>query len=217
MVVETREPTDGPHGRRIRQIAAEGRDGVTPEEELELFMADRREHVAGVVRPALARGDVLALSGGVSAGDYDFVGDALEAEGVEKVFHKVHMKPGKPLWYGRRGAKHVFGLPGNPASSQVTARLYMVPLLRRLTGRSDVFDPELTLPLLAPFRGTGDRPTFQPAEIDWTAPGIRLLKTHGSGDKRNFARGTTLAALPPNRASFEPGDPITVLLDEESL
>lgn len=58
-VVETREPTDGPHGRRIREIAASGRAGVDPEEELELFMADRRTHVAEVVRPALARGAVV--------------------------------------------------------------------------------------------------------------------------------------------------------------
>lgn len=58
-VVETREPTSGPFGRRIREIAASGRDGVTAEEELELFMKDRAEHVAEIVRPALARGDVV--------------------------------------------------------------------------------------------------------------------------------------------------------------
>ena len=58
-VIETREPTDGPYGRKIREIAASGRVGVTAEEELELFMADRRAHVAEVVRPALARGAVV--------------------------------------------------------------------------------------------------------------------------------------------------------------
>jgi dTMP kinase len=58
-VVETREPTDGPYGRRIREIAASGRDGVTAEQELDLFMKDRAEHVAGVVRPALALGKVV--------------------------------------------------------------------------------------------------------------------------------------------------------------
>jgi dTMP kinase len=58
-VVSTREPTDGPFGRQIRAIAAAGRHGVTPQEELALFMADRREHVAQVVLPALARGAVV--------------------------------------------------------------------------------------------------------------------------------------------------------------
>lgn len=58
-VLETREPTDGPFGRRIREIAASGRDGVSPEEELELFMKDREAHVREVVRPALERGEVV--------------------------------------------------------------------------------------------------------------------------------------------------------------
>ena len=58
-VVSTREPTDGPYGKQIRALAASGRHGVTPEQELELFMADRRQHVAEVVRPALARGAVV--------------------------------------------------------------------------------------------------------------------------------------------------------------
>lgn len=58
-VIETREPTDGPFGRKIREIAANGRDGVSPEDELDLFMKDRAEHVAEVVRPALAKGLVV--------------------------------------------------------------------------------------------------------------------------------------------------------------
>ncbi len=58
-VVETREPTDGPYGRRIRELAASGRDGVTAEQELDLFMKDRAEHVQSVVRPALALGQVV--------------------------------------------------------------------------------------------------------------------------------------------------------------
>ena len=58
-VVSTREPTDGPYGRRIREVARSGRSELTAEQELELFMADRREHVAGVVQPALARGAVV--------------------------------------------------------------------------------------------------------------------------------------------------------------
>jgi molybdopterin molybdotransferase len=159
---------------------------------------------------------VLFLSGGVSAGDYDFVGPALEAEGVSRVFHKVHMKPGKPLWYGRRDQQHVFGLPGNPSSSVVTARLFAAPLLRALCGNARVLDPTLMLPLIEGFRGTRDRPTFQPAVIEW-GTGVRLLSTHGSGDKRNFAGGTALAKLPANRDRFEAGDLIEVLLDEDTL
>ena len=168
------------------------------------------------IRAALEGVDVLLLSGGVSAGDYDYVGECLEAEGVTRVFHKVHMKPGKPLWYGRAGRVAVFGLPGNPVSSMVGTRLFVRPVLRALAGRTVLHDPRLRLPCLGPFPGTGDRPTFQPAVVRFGS-GVELLPTHGSGDVQGFARATALAALPARHPAFAPGDPVDVLLDAESL
>lgn len=178
-----------------------------------------RDDVAAT-REAIRAGlesDVLVLSGGVSAGDYDYVAQCLEDEGVTQVFHKVHMKPGKPIWYGRAGTLPVFGLPGNPVSSQVTARLFLVPVLRRLAGYQRIYDPTLQLPLAEAFRGTGDRPTFQPAVIEWDSGSVRLLKTHGSGDQRHFAGGAALVELPPDRSGFAQGELVTVHLDPEAL
>ena len=77
-------------------------------------------------RPALA-GDVLLVSGGVSVGPHDHVKPALEAAGVEEVFWRVRLKPGKPLWFGRRGATLVFGLPGNPLSTVACFLLFVGP------------------------------------------------------------------------------------------
>ena len=71
---------------------------------------------AAAVEAALA-GDVLAVSGGVSVGAHDHVKPALQERGVQEVFWRVRLKPGKPLWFGRRGATLVFGLPGNPLST----------------------------------------------------------------------------------------------------
>ncbi len=160
--------------------------------------------------------DVLVLSGGVSAGEYDYVAQCLIAEGVEQVFHKVAMKPGKPVWYGRKGAVHVIGLPGNPVSSLVTARLFLAPLLRGLGGRTTIYDPVVPLPLLAGFGGTRGRPTYQPARVIW-GEGVQLLKTHGSGDLKGQSVANALALLPPNRAGFEEGETLNVLIDEETL
>lgn len=168
------------------------------------------------IAEALQDADVLLLSGGVSAGDYDFVGDALEAEGVERIFHKVHMKPGKPLWYGRRGAQTVFGLPGNPVSSFLCTRMFVQPQLRRLGGSSRVWDPVLRLPLLEAARGTGARPTFQPATVEWGL-GVRIVGFGGSGDLRGFTGGTAVALLPANQPSFDAGTLLDVYIDEESL
>ena len=78
--------------------------------------------------------DICLLTGGVSVGDYDLVPAALEEAGVDKVLHGVRMQPGKPLWFGVHGRTLVFGLPGNPVSSLVTATLFARPAIRRLLG-----------------------------------------------------------------------------------
>ena len=82
-------------------------------------------------------GDILIVSGGVSVGPHDHVKPAFEACGVDEVFWRVRIKPGKPLWFGRRGTTLVFGLPGNPLSAIVCTALFVLPALRRLRGESD--------------------------------------------------------------------------------
>jgi molybdopterin molybdotransferase len=192
----------------IRAGAAVVGADLVPDDKAEIRRAIRRSR-KGV--------HVLVLSGGVSAGDYDYVAECLEEERVNKVFHGVNIKPGKPVWYGRRGHLHVFALPGNPVSSFVTARLFLVPLIRKLSGHSRVHDLRLSLRLLEPFKGTGQRPTFQPASVDWKEQGVRLVNTHGSGDLRHFAEGNALAHLPANHPEFQVGEDIEVMIDEESL
>ncbi len=105
---------------------------------------DRIEETAAAVRRARAAGaDILVTSGGASVGDYDLVQKALKAEGLDLSFWKVALRPGRPMMHGRLGDMHVLGLPGNPVSSYVCAVLFLVPLIRRLCGRSDC-EPELT-------------------------------------------------------------------------
>jgi molybdopterin molybdotransferase len=81
--------------------------------------------------------DILVTMGGASVGDYDFVQQALTAEGIDLSFWKIAMRPGRPLMHGRLDAVHVLGLPGNPVSAYVCAFLFLAPLLRALTGRAD--------------------------------------------------------------------------------
>jgi len=87
---------------------------------------------------AQAKGaDILVLSGGVSVGDYDLVRDELRTAGVKPVFWQVRIKPGKPVFFGRRGGQLVFGLPGNPTSAMVTFLLFVQPAIERLLGRTN--------------------------------------------------------------------------------
>jgi molybdopterin molybdotransferase len=104
--------------------------GIVPDRLPETAAAVRRAHDLGA--------DVLVTSGGASVGDYDLVQKALAVEGLELSFWKVALRPGRPMMNGRLGRMHVLGLPGNPVSAYVCAVLFMLPLIRRLAGRSDV-------------------------------------------------------------------------------
>jgi len=85
--------------------------------------------------------DILVTTGGASVGDYDFVHKAFAAEGMDLSFWKVAMRPGRPLMHGRLGDMHILGLPGNPVSSYVCALLFLIPLIRRMSGRADLTIP----------------------------------------------------------------------------
>ena len=100
------------------------------------MIADDFDATRAAVEAGLS-GDVLVVSGGVSVGPHDHVKPAFEACGVEELFWRVRIKPGKPLWFGRRGDTLVFGLPGNPLSSIVGFRAFIEPALRRLHGERD--------------------------------------------------------------------------------
>jgi molybdopterin molybdotransferase len=112
------------------------------------IVPDRLQETVEAVRRAKDQGaDILATSGGASVGDYDLVRDALADEGLALSFWKVALRPGRPMLHGRLGAMHVLGLPGNPVSAYVCSLLFLVPLIRRLAGRSDV-EPVLEPALL---------------------------------------------------------------------
>jgi molybdopterin molybdotransferase len=103
--------------------------------------------IAAVRRAQEACADILVTTGGASVGDYDFVNRAFAAEGMVPSFWKIAMRPGRPLMHGRLGAMQVLGVPGNPVSSYVCAFLFLVPLIRKLTGRDDLVVPTETATL----------------------------------------------------------------------
>jgi molybdopterin molybdotransferase len=104
------------------------------------------ETVAAVRRASASGADILVTSGGASVGDHDLVQRALAGEGLALSFWKIAMRPGRPMLHGRLGAMHVLGVPGNPVSAYVCSFLFLVPLIRRLMGRTDIeWTPELAV------------------------------------------------------------------------
>lgn len=167
------------------------------------------------------KADLLVLSGGVSAGVLDLVPQVLGQLGVQQVFHQVHLKPGKPVWFGvLPGApqtKLVFALPGNPVSSLVCFELFVAPALARLMGRTRGELTRCSRPLAAPHRQTTGRPTYHPARLRQTERGeqVEILAWQGSADLRCLAEANCLAYFPADQAEFHAGQLVEVyLLDE---
>lgn len=176
---------------------------------------------AAHLRDCIDRGlqhDVLVLSGGVSAGVLDLVPSVLSEAGVEQVFHKVHLKPGKPLWFGvRRTAERatlVFGLPGNPVSSLVSFQLFVRPALAALAGKPSSGLMRTRAKLTDNHRQSGDRPTYWPGAWRLNADGasqIEPLRWKGSGDLFTLAASDGLICFPPGTREFLAGEEIDVL------
>lgn len=100
-----------------------------------LYATDKPEIVTSILKKALAQSDVVLLTGGISVGDYDFVLQAANECGVKKLFHKIKQRPGKPLYFGKKENKLVFGLPGNPSSVLTCFYQYVIPALEKLSKR----------------------------------------------------------------------------------
>jgi molybdopterin molybdotransferase len=157
--------------------------------------------------------DVLLLSGGVSAGKLDLVPDVLRELGVTAHFHKVRMKPGKPLFFGTRGDTLVFGLPGNPVSTFVCFELFVRPALRRLRGFPEELPAFTPLPLAVDFPCATDRPTYHPAWIEPAEMGeqVRPVPWSGSPDLRALTAANALMLVPPGEHHHRAGAAMSVL------
>ncbi len=122
---------------------------------------DTLEGTRAAIARARAEGfDVLVTSGGASVGEHDLMAPALRAEGIALTVHKIALRPGKPLMYGRGGDMRVLGLPGNPVSSYVCAFLFLAPLVKALQGMAELETPRVPARLAAPVKANDVRLDF---------------------------------------------------------
>ena len=178
---------------------------------------DERAHLRERIEQGL-QADVLVLSGGVSMGEKDLVPSELAAAGVRQVFHKANVKPGKPIWFGvlerePNSRTLVFGLPGNPVSSMVCFELFVRPALRRMMGVSAAGPVVMTARLTAPHTTKGERPTYQPARLEWRAdgPAVTAVPWVGSSDLRATVAANSMALFPIGDQTYEAGSTIEVI------
>ncbi len=163
--------------------------------------------------------DVLLLSGGVSMGEKDLVPALLHQADVMEVFHKVQLKPGKPLWFGQAENTQprtlVFGLPGNPVSSLVCYMLFVAPMIKvyQQGARGVDIQPESYAELAVPYTRRGDRPTYHPGRLDWISGkwSVTPLSWSGSADQQALAQANCLAFFQPPQREYDVGEQISVL------
>ncbi|MET0385231.1 MAG: gephyrin-like molybdotransferase Glp [Polyangiales bacterium] len=158
--------------------------------------------------------DLLLTIGGVSVGDHDYVEEALRAAGVEVGFHKVAIKPGKPLLFGTRGTTPVVGLPGNPVSALITFEVFVRPCLLRMQGHPAVFPEPIEVMLAEPYRHAAGRTELLRAELERVSGGwqARLRRQQGSAALSSLAGPTALVIAPAQRTEFAQGERMAALL-----
>lgn len=159
------------------------------------------------------KSDIMLISGGVSMGEFDLVPKVLESLGVKKIFHKVAIKPGKPVFFGKTDKCLVFGLPGNPLSNYVGFELFVKTALKKMSGCSEwhpVFeDGELT----SQFRHKGDRINFYPAIYRNVEDVIKIepVFSNGSADISSLSKANCFLVGEIGKKEYKAGDIINFL------
>ena len=159
---------------------------------------------------ALDQSDLVVVTGGASVGEKDFAKQMFEPLGLELIFSKISIKPGKPVWLGRVGERFVVGLPGNPTSAMVTARLLLVPLLAGLSGQSIAGSVAWRkMALASPLKECGPRETFHRARL--VDGGAEILSFQDSSAQKALAEAGLLVRQRANAPALAAGEAVEVL------
>ena len=160
--------------------------------------------------------DILVTIGGASVGDHDLVRPALEAAGAQLHFYKIAMRPGKPTFFGTRkgtsGVQRIVGLPGNPLSAMISARLFLVPLIAKMLNRT-LPDMTLSAELTTDVPQNGIRDHYMRATIDWTVspPRVTPLSSQDSSLVTVLASANALIIVPANSDAIAAGSRVNVM------
>ena len=178
------------------------------------YAIDNPKHVTSSLQKALQESDVVLLTGGISVGDYDFVLHATKECGVEKLFHKVKQRPGKPLYFGMKARPNdtqqlVFGLPGNPSSVLTCFYQYVTPALEKLSRRKKILNT-LQVPLSKPFQKAAGLTHFLKGIYDGRT--ATPLDAQESYRLSSFAIANCLIQVDEDTTSLKAGEMVDVYL-----
>ena len=168
---------------------------------------DHLDELTETLKNCLSGADVVILTGGVSVGDYDFTLKAAEACGVKTIFHKIKQRPGKPIFFGTKEEKLVFGLPGNPASVLTCFYEYICLALELMNHRKSGIE-NVKLPLSAPFSKVAGLTHFLKGFQDGKS--VRILDAQESFRMHSFARANCLVQIDENITNCGEGEMVEI-------
>ncbi len=204
------EVDENPKPFQIRKSNAHVVAAVLEKENIEserIHVNDKKEIIKSALEKALDKNDFVILSGGVSKGRYDYVPEILEEIGVEKLFHRVRQRPGKPFWFGRNeNGKIIFALPGNPVSTFMCVHRYVLPWLRLSIGGGEKIFPSAEL--AEDFIFEKKLQYFLQVKIRFSNEGKLMafpMIGKGSGDLANLVEADGFLELPEKINRFEKG------------
>ena len=173
-------------------------------------VTDNYKKTVDKLNKVIAQNDMVIISGGISVGDYDFVGKALNELNVEQIFYKVNQKPGKPLFFGTKKNTKIFALPGNPASALSCFYVYVYPALQSLSGNSDLFLTKISANSTSDFIKKGDRSQFLKAFLKNCK--VTILEGQSSAMLKTFSIANALVYIPEHLMNISKGDLVEVIL-----
>jgi len=170
-------------------------------------LTDNEEHVQHKIKELLDQFELIILSGGVSAGKFDYIPKALKEAGIQSFFHKVSQRPGKPFFFGSNENTRVFALPGNPVSTLLCVVRYLIPWLKESLGLEHAIQPKVKLLKSIVFNAplTFFVPVKLTANPETTILEAYPLPGNGSGDFANLLDADGFIELPENENEFQAG------------
>ncbi|MEJ1223076.1 molybdopterin molybdotransferase MoeA [Sediminicola sp. 1XM1-17] len=174
-------------------------------------VADNFMATCEILTKAFLENDVVLVNGGISVGDHDYVYKALKVLDVEHLFYKVRQKPGKPLFFGKRGNKVVFALPGNPASALTCFYLYVYPALQKIMGQSGKGLERRKLPIAKSIENTLGRALILKATVLNNGE-VEVLDGQSSAMLYSYSLANALVFIPEMVAVISKGDTVEVLM-----
>lgn len=171
---------------------------------------DNYETTKSKLLSVINENDLVIATGGISVGDYDFVGKALQELQVEELFYKVKQKPGKPLYFGKKKHTLIFALPGNPAAALSCFYAYVYIALQKMMDRQDIELPRVLAKSKSNFIKRGDRPQFLKAI--YSNENVEILEGQNSSMLQTFALSNALVFIPETVSEININDVIEVML-----